>query len=48
MSNHSDEKHIEDEELNEETGISERDKRIFINQVDLYHGKNIARVSKFY
>jgi len=48
MSNHSNEEHIEDEELNEEIGISERDKRIFINQVDSYHGKNIARVSEFY
>jgi len=47
MSNHSDEEHIEEEQFNEE-GISERDKRIFINQVDSYHGKHLARVSEFY
>jgi hypothetical protein len=43
MSKHSDEEQIEEEQLNEKT-----DRRIFINQVDSYHGKNIARVSEFY
>ncbi len=44
MANTSDEQRIEEEE---DEGIDEKDKRIFINQVDSYHGKHIARVSEF-
>jgi hypothetical protein len=49
MANDSDEERIDEEQLKEEDeGISEKDKKIFINQVDSYHGKNIARVSEFH
>ncbi len=49
MANNSDEEHVEEEQLNVgEKVILEKDKKIFINQVDSYHGKHIARVSKFY
>jgi hypothetical protein len=44
MANNSDGQRIEEEE---EEDIDERDKRIFINHVDSYHGKHIARVSEF-
>ncbi len=44
MANTSDGQRIEEEE---EEDIDERDKRIFINHVDSYHGKHIARVSEF-
>jgi hypothetical protein len=36
----------EEEEVEEET-IQDNFKKVFINHVDLYHGKNIARVSRF-
>jgi hypothetical protein len=42
------EERIEEEEFNEEETNSEKDKRIFINHIDSYHGKHIARVSRFY
>lgn len=40
---------IEEEEtlVDEDDISSEKTKRIFINHVDLYHGKHIARVSRF-
>jgi hypothetical protein len=38
---------IEEREEEEEENIPEKDRKVFINHVDLFHGKNIARVSKF-
>ncbi len=38
----------EEEELHEDEEVpSDKDKKIFINYVDSYHGKHIARVSVF-
>ena len=45
MTDDSDQEHIDEKEHKEEEQISEQEKRIFINHIDSYHGKNIARVS---
>jgi len=50
MAKHIDEEHIDDEqskEEGEEDDISEKEKKIFINYVDSFQGKNIARVSSW-
>jgi hypothetical protein len=42
----SDNEEIEEETVNEESPKNET-KRIFINHIDSYHGKNIAKVNYF-
>lgn len=44
MANDSDEEHLDDEQQIEIIP-REKERHVFINQVDSYHGKNIARVS---
>ncbi len=44
MADDSDEEQVAEEQLKEEA-IPEKPKKIFINHIDTYHGKNIARVS---
>lgn len=45
MADDSDEEHIGEEQLKEEEALPQKPRKIFINHVDSYHGKNIARVS---
>jgi hypothetical protein len=45
MADDSDNEQAGEEELKEEEAVPEKPKKIFINHVDSYHGKNIARVS---
>ena len=44
MANDSDEEHLEDEQQNENI-LGDKERKIFFNHVDSFHGKNIARVS---
>ena len=45
MADDSDEDQIGEEQVKEEEAVPEKPKKIFINHIDTYHGKNIARVS---
>ena len=44
MADDSDEEQVGEEQVKEEP-VPEKPKKIFINHIDTYHGKNIARVS---
>lgn len=45
MANDSDDEQTGEEQLKEEEAVPEKPKKFFINHIDSYHGKNIARVS---
>jgi hypothetical protein len=47
MADDSDDEPLGEEPLKEEEAVPEKPKKIFINHIDSYHGKNIARVSNF-
>jgi hypothetical protein len=47
MADDSDEEQLGEEQLKEEEAVPEKPKKIFINHIDSYHGKNVARVSDF-
>jgi hypothetical protein len=47
MADDSDDEQPGEEELKEEDAVPEKPKKVFINHIDTYHGKNIARVSNF-
>jgi hypothetical protein len=47
MADDSDEEQTGEEELKEEEAVPEKPKKLFINHIDSYHGKNIARVSVY-
>ena len=44
MADDSDDEQVAEEQLKEEEAVPEKPKKIFINHIDSYHGKNIARV----
>jgi len=44
MADDSDDEQIGEEQVKEEEIVPEKPKKIFINHVDSYHGKHIARV----
>lgn len=45
MATDSDEEHIDDEQQNEFL-FKDKERRIFFNHLDCFHGKNIARVNE--
>ena len=47
MADDSDEEQVGEEQVKEEEAVPQKPKKIFINHIDSYHGKNIARVSHF-
>jgi hypothetical protein len=47
MADDSDDEPLGEEQLKEEEPVPEKPRKIFINHIDSYHGKNIARVSNF-
>jgi len=47
MADDSDDEQLGEEQFKEEEAVPEKPKRIFINHIDSYQGKNIARVSDF-
>ncbi|CAF3511735.1 unnamed protein product [Rotaria socialis] len=44
MADDSDEEQVGEEQLKEEEALPQKPKKIFINHIDSYHGKNIARI----
>ncbi len=47
MADDSDDEQVGEEQLKEEEAVPDKPKKFFINHIDSYHGKNIARVSDF-
>jgi hypothetical protein len=47
MADDSDDEQLGEEQLKEEEPVPDKPKKIFINHIDTFHGKNIARVSGF-
>lgn len=48
MADDSDDEQIGEEQLKEEETVPDKPKKIFINHIDSYQGKNIARVNNFH
>jgi hypothetical protein len=50
MANVSQEERVESSQLkdnnDDDENVEEKDKKVFINHIDSYHGKHIARVSQ--
>jgi hypothetical protein len=45
MAKNSDEEHIEDDDDDDDDDNEEKEKKIFINHLDSFQGKHMARVS---
>jgi hypothetical protein len=45
MADDSDDEQLGEEQVKEEEIVPDKPKKIFINHLDTFHGKNIARVS---